>query len=291
MIHTIENEYLAISVAEYGAELQSIRDASGHEYLWQGDSTYWKDRAINLFPYVARLTNGVYSLDGELYHMDIHGLAPYQEFHLERKSETQMAFRLDSSKETYEKYPREFAFRVIYCLIEKTLRIRYEVENRDSRSMRFGLGGHPGFLVPMDVGRTFEDYALCFADPCDPKRIEFTPQNFLSGQEKSFPLQDQLRIQLQHDLFNDGAIVLKDMAREVTLVASVGGRAIRVSFPQMPYLGIWHKPGTDAPYVCIEPWCSLPSKQDEIAVFETQSDLLCCEPGETYKNTWTIEIL
>ena len=99
-----------------------------------------------------------------------------------------------------------------------------------------------------------------------------------------------MRIPLRHEMFDDDAIVLKDMAREVTLEAD-GGCGVRVSFPQMPYLGIWHMPHTDAPYVCIEPWCSLPSRQDEIAEFETQPDLLRSEAGETYRNTWTIEVL
>ena len=49
-------------------------------------------------------------------------------------------------------------------------------------------------------------------------------------------------------------------------------------------------PKTDAPYVCLEPWCSLPSKQDEIAVLEEQADLLRLPVGETYRNRWQITI-
>ena len=57
MLYVILNSFLTVSVSDYGAELQSIQGANGTEYLWQGDPTYWKDRAINLFPYVARLTD------------------------------------------------------------------------------------------------------------------------------------------------------------------------------------------------------------------------------------------
>lgn len=45
MIHPIQNGCLRVEVAEHGAELQSIRDTDGTEYLWQGDGTYWSDRA------------------------------------------------------------------------------------------------------------------------------------------------------------------------------------------------------------------------------------------------------
>lgn len=63
MTHIIKNEFLRVEAAEHGAELQSIRDADGAEYLWQGDPAYWQDRAPNLFPYVARLTDESYYLD------------------------------------------------------------------------------------------------------------------------------------------------------------------------------------------------------------------------------------
>ena len=79
------------------------------------------------------------------------------------------------------------------------------------------------------------------------------------------------------------------MAREVTIEAA-DGPSVTVRFPGMPYLGIWHMPHTDAPYVCIEPWCSLPSTQDKIAVFEEQPDLIKLEAGKTYENLWEIEL-
>ena len=58
----------------------------------------------------------------------------------------------------------------------------------------------------------------------------------------------------------------------------------------MTYLCIWYAPKTDAPYVCIELWSSLPSPQSKIAVLEEQADLLQLEPGRTYQNSWQITI-
>ena len=60
MNHTIQNEFLTVTAAEKGAQLQSILGRDGTEYLWQGDAKYWSDRALNIFPYVARLTEGSY---------------------------------------------------------------------------------------------------------------------------------------------------------------------------------------------------------------------------------------
>ena len=155
--------------------------------------------------------------------------------------------------------------------------------------MYFGLGGHPGFRVPLTEGKHFEDYCLRFAEPCSPKRVGFTPDCFVTGENTEYTLSNGTDIPLRHDLFDDDAIVLRDMAREVTL-CSDDMRAVTVRYPQMRYLGIWHMPKTDAPYVCIEPWLSLPAHAGRKAVLEEQEDLVALAPGETYRNLWSIEI-
>lgn len=289
MTHTIQNGCLRVEVAEHGAELQSIRDREGAEYLWQGDPAYWPDRAPNLFPYVARLTEGKYHLDGQEYSMDIHGLAPYLDFTLKDKSETRLILELRSSERTRAVYPRKFSFRVIYALAGSTLNITYEVENRDERIMYFGLGGHPGFRVPLGEGERFEDYQLRFAPSCRPRRVGFTPDCFLDGTDAPFLLQDSC-LPLRHDLFDRDAIVLKGAGHQVRLEYPGSGRGVTVTFPQMDYLGLWHTPKTDAPFLCIEPWSSLPSTKGRIAVLERQLDLITLPSREIYQNTWHIQI-
>lgn len=289
MLYTIRNEQLSVCVQEKGAELQSILGSDGTQYLWQGDPKYWPDRALNIFPYVARLTDGFYELDGQRYSMDIHGLAPYLPFVLTEKTDTAMVLELSSSEATRRAYPRDFTFSIRYALRENTLEITYQVENRDEKTMYFGLGGHPGFNVPLAPGKRFEDYRLRFGRECTPRRVGFTEQCFLDGTESLFPLEENRILPLTHDLFDQDAIVLKDMDRQVTLEAEEGLK-ITVTFPQMPYFGIWHWPRTDAPYVCLEPWSSLPSQQDKVAVFEKQQDLISLAPGETYQNRWSIRV-
>ena len=289
MLHTIQNPYLRVTVSEQGAQLQSILGTDGTEYLWQGDPAYWADRAINIFPYVARLTNGSYYLDGKPYRMNIHGIAMYRRFELESCTDTAMTFLLESDAETLEQYPRKFVFRIRYALEGNRLDVTFRVDNRDQRTMYFGLGGHPGFMVPLEAGKRFEDYRLRFGEACSPRRVGFTADCFLDGTDTAFPLENGTDLPLRHDLFHDDAIVLKDMAKSVTLESDCG-RSISVSYPGMDYLGIWHWPKTDAPYVCIEPWCSLPSTQDKIAVLEEQKDLLSLQPGGIYTNTWSITV-
>jgi galactose mutarotase-like enzyme len=291
MEYTLQNERLSVRVRALGAELQSVRGlGSGHEYLWQGLPEYWADRAPTLFPYIGRLTGGACAFGGRRYEMPIHGLAPYAEFALLRQEPSSLCLELAHSSETLTQYPFRFSFRVTYTLRGSALEALYTVENRDDKRMYFAVGGHPGIRVPMDDGTAFEDWRLCFTAPEAPVRVGFTPDCFVSGVDAPFPLEGGTDLPLRHDLFDDDAIVLRDMAREVTLEPVCGGRSVTVSYPDMPYLGIWHWPKTDAPYVCIEPWSSLPAKQGEVAVFEKQEDLICLEAGETYRNTWTIRI-
>lgn len=289
MLHTIKNDCLSVTVSEQGAEFQSILGADGTEYLWQGDSTYWSDRALNIFPYVARLTEGSYYLDGELHHMAIHGIAPYRRFSAAEHTDTRLVLELCSDEKTLAEYPRQFCFRVMYALRKDVLEVTYQVENRDEKTMYFGLGGHPGFNVPLAPGKTFEDYRLRFGEACAPVRVGFSEDCFVTDDDTPFPLEEGCLLPLRHSLFDNDAIVLKEMARQVTL-ESGSGPAVTVTFPQMAYLGLWHWPRTDAPYICIEPWCSLPSRKGETAVFEEQENLISLPCGGTYANTWTIRI-
>ena len=290
MNHIIKNEALTVAVSERGAELQSILGADGTEYLWQGDPKYWSSRDHTIFPFVARLTGGRYSLDGEIYELPIHGLAPYRGFTATENNGTRLVLELPSDAETRTQYPREFIFRVIYALLDSTLTVTYEVVNRDIRPMIFGLGGHPGFNVPLQAGLRFEDYRLRFPADCRPIRVGFTPDCFVGGEDTPWPLDDDCSIPLSHALFDDDAVVLRDMCREVTLESTLDGHSVTVTFPQMPYLGIWHMPNTDAPYVCIEPWLSLPAYAGETTVFEDRPDLARLSPGETYRNEWSIAV-
>lgn len=288
-MHTISNELLTVDVADQGAELQSIRWADGTEFLWQGEAKYWGRRAPNLFPFTGRLIGRSYELDGEKYSMPIHGLAPYMDFKQIYNDGTKLIMELTGREETLAVYPRHFSFNVIYELDGCRVNICYRIENLDGRTMYFGLGGHPGFNVPLEPGLRFEDYRIRF-EKAMPQRVMFTPDGFVSGEFPDFPLEDGAALPLKHELFDDDAIFLRNAGHSVMLESPCGSISVILSFPDMDYIGAWHLPHSDAPYVCLEPWCSLPAQAGIPTVFEEHPDLLRLEPGETYENRWSIEI-
>ena len=286
MLHTIDNGLLSVTASETGAELMSIRAAHGTEYLWQGDSRYWGDRAPNIFPYVARLTREQYTYQGKTYHLPIHGFAPTAPFTLTALQKDSMTFTLESSPEYYAMYPFRFRFAIRYSLEGQSLHADLTVENLDEKTMYFGLGGHPGINVPLEEGLTFEDYYLEFPE-APMRRVEFTPACFITGGEDPFPVENS-RYPLHHDMFDDDAIVLKGVAGWTKLASGKGSRSVTLVAPELPVYGFWHMPRTDAPYICLEPWSSLPSRQDVVEDLETQPDLIPLEPGKTYTTRWSL---
>jgi Galactose mutarotase and related enzymes len=287
-IVTIGNKDTRVAVSLRGAEMQSISYKST-EYLWYGDKTYWADRAINLFPYIARLTQGTYTYDDKKYNMDIHGFIKSMDFDVESQNEDSVTLCVISNETTLHQYPFKFVLRIIYSLRGNMLLVRYEVTNDSGRDMYFGIGGHPGFVVGADGESSFDEHYLEFGEPCCPKRITFSKDNFVNG-EQEYTLEDGRIIRLTHSLFDDDALVLKNISKCVTLKNNNNKKTVKVEFPDMNYLGIWHTPNTDAPFVCIEPWSSLPSRDGIIEDIAKQPNLITLPEGETYTNEWSITI-
>ena len=282
MNHHISNDNLRVVVSEHGAELQSIRSKDQIEYLWQGDPAYWSGRAPTIFPYVGRLTEGSYYFQNKRYEMSIHGFASTQQFTLLEKTSNCMTLSLEDSDQLHQKYPFRFFFKTSYELNDDTLTVTYIVENRDDKTMYFGLGGHPGFNIPLEPEIAFEDYSLTFSEPCTPLRVSLSEDCYVLEDDKPYLLIDDCELPLQHNLFDNDAIILKQTAPSATLASKKGKHGVTMLFPDYPLLGIWHTTKSDAPFVCLEPWSSLPSRSGVIEHLETQPGLIQLEPSGTY---------
>ena len=290
MNYTIKNEQLTVIISSRGAELQSIRTAEGTEYLWQGDPAYWTSHAPNIFPYVARLTDGKYSLHGNEYGFGNHGLVRYEDLVADNISDRSITFCLDANEETERKYPFDFRYRIRYKLSGCRLVIQTTVENWGNETMYFAVGGHPGFNVPLWDKGSFEDYYLSFDKTCSPIRLGFTEEIFLSGNDSEYSLQDGRVLPLNHNLFDDDAIILKNTAKSIVLKNTASENSLTMSFDGFDYFGIWHMPHTDAPYICLEPWTSLPSRQGIIEELCEKQDMLKLEHGMDIEKAWFLTI-
>ncbi len=289
MLFTVENEHLKVTVDTHGAQLQSVFSKSGCEYLWQGDPAFWGERAPVLFPFIGRLEGKKYTFQGKEYEMGIHGFAKTLEFLPDYRGADTLTMTLSATDATLQIYPFDFLYEVSFRLEGKTLVVGNRVVNQGQDTMHFALGGHPGFRVPLQEGEAFTDYRLTFCEASNPERILFTDDSVLvSGKTETYPLENGHTISLRHDLFDNDAIILQNMPRQVTLTNGTHG--VTVSCPDMPYLGFWHCPKKPAPYVCIEPWSSLPGRAGVIEDIALREDFIHLPAGNSYENTFTVSI-
>ena len=288
MIYTIKNQKLTVQISDLGAELQSITDESGVEWLWQGDAAYWEDRAPNLFPFCGRLWNGLATVNGAPCHMDLHGFFRKRVAAVRQISDTEIEFTQIDGEDTRGRYPFAFEVKIRYVLEENRLAVQAEITNTGNRMMPYGYGGHPGFSTSFAGGRT-EDYYLEFPVGGDAKALCFCPGNcYITGGTKDFSLRDGRRFDLNDEFFAMGSAFLCDVPDRITLRSRLSDRSLTLHYPDFPYLGFWKVPG--GAYICVEPWCSLPATLGENTEFYDKKDLMRAEAGETKVHRYEIEI-
>lgn len=271
MEYVLQNGSITAKVESYGAELRSVVK-DGCEYLWQGDPAYWAGQAPILFPICGRLVEGKYTLDGKTYEMTLHGFAKRTEFAVASHTDEEIVFTLSETEATLAEYPFPFTLTVTYTLVGDEIRSSLTVKNTGDGILPFTLGAHPGFRVPLDAG-DFSDWRIRFPGGASPDQLIFSETCFNTGKKRAFPLADGDTLPLRHEMFDNDAIFLSRVPERVRLESTKSSRFVEMTYPNFPYLGLWHKPKSDAPYVCIEPWCGLPTFDGEIEDFATKCDM------------------
>lgn len=291
MLYTIENEKIKVTITDMGAEMTSlVLKETGTEYLWQADPEYWTGHAYNLFPICGRLWDGKYTYKGKTYEMNLHGFARKTVYEMAGAGAETITFRLTDSEATLAQYPFRFELLLTYTLEGASVRTTFRVANRGSNELIYAIGGHPGFNVPLADGECYEDYSLTFSAPCEPRQLCMSETCYFLGETKPFPVCGGTTFALKHSLFDNDAVFLTGTSGEVTLKSAVSGHFVKVTYPGMDYVGFWHKPQTEAPYVCIEPWVSVPADDGKVDDFETKRGMLRLAPGAEREQSFVIAI-
>ena len=260
MQYTLKNQELTATFKTAGAELTSLQDTRGKEYIWCGDASIWNRHSPVLFPFVGKVNNGEYRYKGVAYKMGQHGFARDAEFALELLAEDEIWFVLDATEETKQKYPFEFRLEVGYKLIGNTLRVMWKVKNpSDNETLYFSIGAHPAFMCPIEEGTKRTDYYLQLkGDAVNEKDaiIYYTPdlEKGLRLNEKCEMKLENGRVLMPDGFFSIDTYIIEDsQVSEVALVTPEGRPYVTVSF-DAPVVGIWSPEAKQAPFVCIEPW-------------------------------------
>ncbi|MEI6873545.1 MAG: aldose 1-epimerase family protein [Spirochaetota bacterium] len=289
MMNTITAEGIEITVNSLGAELFSIKDAFGRERLWQGDPAYWPNRSPILFPIIGRLPGGRYTFEGKSYEPGLHGFARHREFSLAAQSPSSLTYELGSDDATLELYPFHFRVRVEYRLSRRGLEVGFRVTNEDERELRFSIGGHPAFRVPLLPGEAREDYDIVFEKRETISRQMADEAGQRTGEEPPF-LVDTDTVPIVPELFEWRAILLSGLrSRSVSLRSRVSKAFVTLRFGDFPVLGLWSAPG-QAPFVCIEPWQGTVPLAGADPDLSTKEGCLDLSPGATFEVSYGIEV-
>ncbi|MBX9884063.1 MAG: aldose 1-epimerase family protein, partial [Novosphingobium sp.] len=91
----IGSEGLTARINPFGAELSSLTDAAGREYMTDADPAFWSGRAPLLFPIVGALAEDTLRHGGQAYRMPKHGFARRSAFTVTEQAADRVVFRLE----------------------------------------------------------------------------------------------------------------------------------------------------------------------------------------------------
>ena len=280
----LKNDQLTIRVAEKGAELQSVKDADGREYMWQAGPE-WSRHSPILFPIVCSVNNNTYVVDGREYHLPRHGFARDAEFTVVSQGPQKVTLALHESEDTLKVYPYCFNLAISYKLEGPKIQIIWHVENTDCREIHFQIGGHPAFNVP---GGKLEGRIKL-----DNEAPMTTLKSYPDGSHDmdEVPLEADMGImEITEDFFrNDSVKIHKCQTHRAMLVDTNGEPAVTVDY-RTPVCAFWSPYGKHAPFVCIEPWYGIGDPRGFSGEFKDKPLMNHLLPGASFMSRYTITI-
>lgn len=293
MQYTLKNDKLEATFESFGAELISLKDDTGKEYLWYGDAAFWGRHAPILFPFVGKVNGGKYRYQGVAYEMGQHGFARDMEFSFVSQTEDEIWFALEDTDETKRRYPFAFRLEVGYKLVENVLKVMWKVTNPSmDETLHFSIGAHPAFLCPLEEGTKQSDYFL----QLDVKEADYYSASLESGlrlpEKRTLSLPDG-RCQMTEGFFDmgdRGTYIFEDnQVKEVALLRPDGRAYVTVSFA-MPLVAVWSPEKKQAPFVCIEPWCGRCDAADFNGSLEEREWANALAPQDVFETSYEIRI-
>ncbi len=278
------------SIDSLGAQLISLKDGKGKEYIWQRDPAYWTGCSPLLFPAVGGCRGGRTQFEGVWHDMEKHGFCRKSQFSVADRTDSSAVFCLASNDHTRRSFPYEFLLSLTYHFEDGVLLMDYSVENRDSKTIYYCLGAHPGFNCPLENGESFEDYQLEFEKEENTFSMvyDMAAQQF-DAESRGVHLDHTRILPLAYHLFDRDAVFFEQIAsRKVSLVHRDTGRGVEVSYPGFETVAFWTPNEKQAPFLCVEPWNGSAIRSDEDDEFSHRHHVQVLAEGE--KKDYHLEI-
>ena len=287
--HTLENEFLRITVADKGAELSSVWDKENNvERLWYADPAIWNRHAPILFPFVGRVFGGCYRTDGQEFPMKTqHGFARDREFLCLEESAQAVTHRLCADDGTLSLYPYDFSLTVRHSLDPvhpRLLHVGWTVNNRGKSLMRYAIGGHPGFMPP--EGLTKEQCLLSFPGQELLRYFSVNSAGYaLPEIVKTLNLRNGLTA-YQADI-PDTWIFSDAQVQHVCIARPDGSPYVTLHCEDFPFLAVWAN--AKGPYICLEPWFGRTDDEGFTGSLAEKPGMELLAPGESKDYHYSIE--
>ena len=224
----IENEYLKVGINTFGGSLTSIYDKlTSEEMLYQPIPNSWQGQDVVIFPFVGRLKDKTYTVDGK----------------------------------TYRKYPFRFVVRVQYKLVDNNIEVKYIVDNIDDKTIYYGIGGHPAFIcdgvLKEEEFDITDNKVVVYCDDAN-KVVQNSSGTFMKGIE---PINVK-EFNLSKDLFRKAkTIIINSNTLNKIALYRKNGKSIEIKMFDNKYVAIWSDENFGN-YCALEPWWSLPDFED-----------------------------
>ncbi|MDB5701044.1 MAG: aldose 1-epimerase family protein [Sphingomonadales bacterium] len=284
---TIASGSLTADIAPLGAELQSLTDRKGREFMTNADPAYWAGHAPVLFPIVGRVNHDRYRLDGVEYEMPKHGFARRSHFDLVQSGPSSVVFRLTDSEDTRAHYPFAFALEMAFAVQERTLSMTATVRNTGAVPMPASFGFHPAFAWPLPYGGTKEEHLIRFEHDEPGALKEISPDGLIAAADRATPVTGEV-LHLRDSLFTNDALVWDSLASRRLHYGVPDKPGLDIAFPDTEKLGIWMKPG--AHYLCIEPWAGIADPEGFSGDLSEKPGIFQIAPGKERVFRMTVTI-
>ncbi len=265
MIIELRSKSVFVQVDTKGAQLLSVKDVVGTEYMWQRDGKYWAKTSPFLFPIVGNLRDGKTVIEGKEYQIGKHGFCREAEFSVlyQDVSSAKLCYRWN--EETLKQYPYRFSVMLTYTVSETGVDIRYDIQNVGDGDMLYCFGAHPAFNTPVDGEGGFTDCVVEFPQKETAAAIRYDLKALEFDKSDRRPmLNDETTWNLQYCDFDNDAVVFDSLKSDsVRLYNRLTGRGVEVAYPGFEFLAFWTPIGLNAPFLCIEPWCGMAVCKDE----------------------------
>jgi len=277
---TLRSEGLTARINPVGAELWSLTDANGGEYMTDADPAFWTGHAPVLFPIVGMVRDGGYRLDGREYAIPKHSVARGALFEVVAQSAASATLRLTDSPATRAAYPFAFRLDLAFAIEGMTLVMTAAVTNPGAMPMPFSFGFHPAFAWPLPGGAAKGAHRLVFEhdEPAPVRRIDPA-----SGLVLADPLPTPVvgrELFPKSALFEPDALIWDRLSSRAASFGAEGGAWLELAWPDCPMLGVWQKPG--AAYLCIEPWAGIADPVGFEGDFRGKPAIMELPPGESH---------